>query len=146
MAERWHPQPVMHTPDDDRCFVAEHRRAFRHIREACFQLLKRLQREGPDPYAVVIPVESKFGLTFDIIDRERVGELRRQRGFSVNPWTTGSRFLLAHSLLTDEVYVPGCAISWGNSAPAPCSFWTKPTMPRPREERATPFPASSRDP
>jgi hypothetical protein len=24
--------------------------------EACFQLLKRLQREGPDPYAVVIPV------------------------------------------------------------------------------------------
>ena len=56
MAERWHPQPVMHTPDDDRCFVAEHRRAFRHTREACFQLLKRLQREGPDPYAVVIPV------------------------------------------------------------------------------------------
>jgi hypothetical protein len=28
MAERWHPQPVIHTPDDDRCFVAEHRRAF----------------------------------------------------------------------------------------------------------------------
>jgi superfamily II DNA or RNA helicase len=52
-------------------------------------------------------LESKFGLTFDIIDRERVGELRRSRGFSVNPWTTGSRFLLAHSLLTDEVYVSG---------------------------------------
>jgi hypothetical protein len=34
-------------------------------------------------------LESKFGLTFDIIDRERVGELRRRRGFSVNPWTTG---------------------------------------------------------
>ena len=50
-------------------------------------------------------LESKFGLTFDIIDRERVGELRRQRGFSVNPWTTGSRFIIAHSLLTDEVYV-----------------------------------------
>src|SRR6266511_2662679 len=52
-------------------------------------------------------LESKFGLTFDIIDRERVGELRRQRGFSVNPWTTGSRFLMAHSLLTDEAYVAG---------------------------------------
>ena len=52
-------------------------------------------------------LESKFGLTFDIIDRERVGELRRQRGFSVNPWTTGSRFILAHSLLTDEAYVAG---------------------------------------
>ena len=52
-------------------------------------------------------LESKFGLTFDIIDRERIGELRRQRGFSVNPWTTGSRFLIAHSLLTDETYVAG---------------------------------------
>ncbi len=27
-------------------------------------------------------LESKFGLTFDIIDRERIGELRRLRGFS----------------------------------------------------------------
>jgi ERCC4-related helicase len=52
-------------------------------------------------------LESKFGLTFDIIDRERIAALRRQRGFSVNPWTTGSRFLVAHSLLTDEVYVAG---------------------------------------
>jgi SNF2 family DNA or RNA helicase len=41
-------------------------------------------------------LESKFGLTFDIIDRERIGELRRLRGFSVNPWTTGSRFILSH--------------------------------------------------
>jgi hypothetical protein len=38
-------------------------------------------------------LESKFGLTFDIIDRERLGALRRLRGFSVNPWTTGSRFI-----------------------------------------------------
>src|SRR6266571_2968596 len=52
-------------------------------------------------------LESKFGLTFDVIDRERVGELRRLRGFSVNPWTTGSRFIIAHSLLTDETYVAG---------------------------------------
>ena len=26
MAERWHPEPLTHTPDDDRCFVAEHER------------------------------------------------------------------------------------------------------------------------
>jgi hypothetical protein len=32
MAERWHPEPLMHTPDDDRCFVAEDKRAFRHTR------------------------------------------------------------------------------------------------------------------
>ena len=52
-------------------------------------------------------LESKFGLTFDIIDRERIAELRRLRGFSVNPWTTGSRFILSHSLLAEEDYVAG---------------------------------------
>src|SRR5207253_3454766 len=52
-------------------------------------------------------LESKFGLTFDIIDRQRVGELRRLRGFSVNPWSTGSRFIIAHSLLAEEDYVAG---------------------------------------
>jgi ERCC4-related helicase len=52
-------------------------------------------------------LESKFGLTFDIIDRERMAELRRLRGFSVNPWTTGSRFIISHSLLTEESYVAG---------------------------------------
>jgi ERCC4-related helicase len=52
-------------------------------------------------------LESKFGLTFDIIDRDRIHELRRLRGFSVNPWTTGSRFILSHSLLAEEDYVAG---------------------------------------
>jgi SNF2 family DNA or RNA helicase len=52
-------------------------------------------------------LESKFGLTLDIIDRERVGELRRLRGFSVNPWATGSRFIIAHSLLIEEDYIAG---------------------------------------
>jgi ERCC4-related helicase len=52
-------------------------------------------------------LESKFGLTFDIIDRERVSELRRLQGFSVNAWSTGSRFIISHSLLTEENYVAG---------------------------------------
>lgn len=52
-------------------------------------------------------LESKFGLTFEIMDREHVGEIRRQRGFSVNPWATGSRFIVSHRLLTDEVYTAG---------------------------------------
>lgn len=52
-------------------------------------------------------LENKFGLTFDIIDREHIHELRRLRGFSVNPWTTGSRFILSHSLLAEEEYVAG---------------------------------------
>jgi ERCC4-related helicase len=51
--------------------------------------------------------EAKFGLSFEIIDAERIGELRRLRGFSVNPWATGSRFIISHRLLTDEVYAAG---------------------------------------
>jgi SNF2 family DNA or RNA helicase len=52
-------------------------------------------------------LEAKFGLSFEIIDRERIGEMRRLRGFSVNPWSTGSRFIISHRLLTDEVYAAG---------------------------------------
>jgi hypothetical protein len=52
-------------------------------------------------------LEAKFGLSFEIIDRERIGEMRRLRGFSVNPWATGSRFIISHRLLTDEAYAAG---------------------------------------
>ena len=52
-------------------------------------------------------LENKFGLSFDVITRERVAELRRQEGFTVNPWTTGSRFIISHSLLIDESYAAG---------------------------------------
>jgi hypothetical protein len=33
--------------------------------------------------------------------------LRRLRGFSINPWTTGSRFIISHRRLTDETYAVG---------------------------------------
>jgi superfamily II DNA or RNA helicase len=52
-------------------------------------------------------LENKFGLAFTIIDRERVAEIRRTRGFSANPWRTGSRFIISHSLLTEETYAAG---------------------------------------
>lgn len=50
---------------------------------------------------------SKFGLSFEIIDREHIAGLRRSRGFGINPWATGSRFILSHKLLTDEGYTAG---------------------------------------
>ena len=52
-------------------------------------------------------LEAKFGLAFTIVDREHVVVLRRSRGFLANPWLAGSRFLISHSLLTDETYVAG---------------------------------------
>jgi hypothetical protein len=33
--------------------------------------------------------------------------MRRLHGFGVNPWRTGSRFIISHRLLTDETYVSG---------------------------------------
>ncbi len=52
-------------------------------------------------------LEAKFGLTFTIVDRDRLAQLRRSRGFGVNPWATGSRFIVSHRLLTDETYTSG---------------------------------------
>jgi hypothetical protein len=52
-------------------------------------------------------LEAKFGLTFAAIDRENLSLLRRDRGFGVNPWSTGPRFVISHTLLADETYVAG---------------------------------------
>ena len=52
-------------------------------------------------------LQAKFGLAFTIIDREYLASVRRERGFAVNPWGTGSLFLLSHSLVSDEVYTAG---------------------------------------
>lgn len=52
-------------------------------------------------------LEAKFGLAFGIVDRENLALLRRDRGFGVNPWAAGSRFIISHALLADETYVAG---------------------------------------
>ena len=35
-------------------------------------------------------MEERFGLVFEILDRSYVARMRRERGFSVNPWRTHS--------------------------------------------------------
>jgi superfamily II DNA or RNA helicase len=49
-------------------------------------------------------LENRFGLTFEILDKEYMRRIRRERGFGVNPWSTHSRFLVSHRLLIDEAY------------------------------------------
>ncbi len=49
-------------------------------------------------------LEQRFGLFFEILDKDFVSQIRRERGFGVNPWTTHSRFLISHRLLVDEAY------------------------------------------
>lgn len=50
-------------------------------------------------------LENRFGLTFEIFDRDYVERIRRERGHTVNPWNTFPRFLISHRLLIDETYV-----------------------------------------
>lgn len=49
----------------------------------------------------------KFGLDFTIVDREHLLDARRTRGFSANPWSIGSRFIVSHSVLADDSYMTG---------------------------------------
>src|SRR6266446_211939 len=52
-------------------------------------------------------LEAKFGLSFTLVDRDYLATLRRERGYTANPWSSGSRFIISHSLLVDETYVGG---------------------------------------
>lgn len=85
--------------------------------EAGLILRELLLRRRVDLAVVIAPaamtqqwkdeLAAKFGLAFDIVDRGYLEELRRRRGFGANPWATGSRFILSHSLVSDESYIGG---------------------------------------
>jgi hypothetical protein len=47
-------------------------------------------------------LEFRFGLRFEILDRDYVTKVRFERGFGVNPWQTHPRLLVSHRLLIDE--------------------------------------------
>ncbi|MFN5074715.1 MAG: SNF2-related protein, partial [Planctomyces sp.] len=49
-------------------------------------------------------VEARVGLTFAMLDKDYMKDVRRERGFGVNPWSTHTRFLISHRLLIDEAY------------------------------------------
>lgn len=49
-------------------------------------------------------LDSRFGLVFEILDREYIERVRQEQGFAVNPWTTYPHFLVSHRLLIDDTY------------------------------------------
>jgi superfamily II DNA or RNA helicase len=61
-------------------------------------------------------LEQRFGLTFEILDREYVRRIREERGFTVNPWETHARFLISQRLLIDDNY-RGPLIKWLEANP-----------------------------
>jgi superfamily II DNA or RNA helicase len=50
-------------------------------------------------------LEQRFGLGFEVLDKEYVTRVRSERGYTTNPWSTHTRFLVSHRLLIDEGYV-----------------------------------------
>jgi hypothetical protein len=102
-------------------------------------------------------MEARFGLTFEILDREYIAKVRRERGYGVNPWATHPRFLVSQRLLIDEAYVAGLpprqAASSTPSTPksrAPSATWRPGSRtaysypPRPTTATPTAFPPSWR--
>jgi len=63
-------------------------------------------------------MEYRFGLIFEIFDRDYVAKRRRERGYSINPWTTHSRFIISHSLLRDESYSASLRLWLGGFSPS----------------------------
>jgi hypothetical protein len=49
-------------------------------------------------------MERRFGLTFEIYNREFVGRRRQERGFQVNPWSTHSRFIVSYQTFRRPEY------------------------------------------
>jgi SNF2 family DNA or RNA helicase len=49
-------------------------------------------------------LEQRFGLGFEVLDKDYVIRVRRERGYGTNPWATHTRFLISHRLLIDEAY------------------------------------------
>jgi len=49
-------------------------------------------------------LEARFGLTFEVLDKDYVTRVRQERGYGVNPWCTHTRFLISQRLLIDEAY------------------------------------------
>lgn len=47
----------------------------------------------------------RFGLQFQIYDRQFVARMRRQRGYGINPWTTHNRFIISYPLLRRADYL-----------------------------------------
>jgi superfamily II DNA or RNA helicase len=62
-------------------------------------------------------MEARFGLTFEILDRDYIARVRRERGYGINPWTTHPRFLVSQRLLIDESYVGGLRDHLGHFRP-----------------------------
>lgn len=67
-------------------------------------------------------LESRFGLNFQVFDRDWVRQARQERGFGVNPWKMHNAFIVSHALLRDESYLEPMRDWLENRQPYPGSL------------------------
>ena len=82
--------------------------------EAGLVLQELLLRQRVDWVLIVCPasvtlqwkgeMEQRFGLRFEIYNREFVAKRRQERGFGVNPWTTHNRFIISYQTFRRPEY------------------------------------------
>ena len=82
-------------------------------------------------------MEERFGLLFVILDRTYLAQVRRERGFGVNPWRTHSRFIVSHNLLIDSAYADPMREWLGELSPGSLLILMKPTTRRRRAAGVT---------
>jgi hypothetical protein len=82
--------------------------------EAGLVLQELLLRQRVEVVLVVCPavvalqwrgeMERRFGLSFELVNRDFVARCRQERGFQVNPWSTHQRFIVSYPTLRRPEY------------------------------------------
>ncbi len=62
-------------------------------------------------------LRTRFGLDAVLLDRAFLRDLRRERGFAVDPWSVHSRFPISHQLLIDDSWSAGLRNLLGSFRP-----------------------------
>jgi len=95
--------------------------------EAGLILQELLLRQRLDLILIVCPaaiclqwqveMERRFGLRFEIINREHIARIRRERGVGTNPWECGRRFIVSYQTLRRPEYQEPLRVALGDCRP-----------------------------
>ena len=91
--------------------------------EAGLILQELLLRQRLDLILIVCPsaiclqwqgeMERRFGLRFEIVNREHIARIRRERGVGTNPWECGRRFIVSYQTLRRPEYQESLRVALG---------------------------------
>ena len=94
--------------------------------EAGLVVQELLLRQRIDTILIVVPpsvalqwrdeMRARFGLQFEIHDRNFVARRRAERGFAVNPWDTHARFIISYQTLRRPEYLDPLVAHLGDRA------------------------------